>query len=76
MRVQGEVVAVALPGGNLVGSPGDGWRVMFSYQCPCGAVHDSQAFNVWPTGGHKTDAVELACPVTGESNVVELAKPQ
>jgi len=75
MRVQGEIVSIGLPGGKLVGSPGDGWRVIFRYDCPCGAIHDSQAFNVWPTGDHQTDTVKHACPATNKSNEIELAKP-
>ena len=75
MKIQGEVVAVGLSGGKLVGSSGDGWRVMFRYLCRCGAVHDSQAFNVWPTGDHKTDMIKNVCPVTNEYNEIELAKP-
>jgi len=75
MRVQGEVVSIGLPGGKLVDSSGDGWRVMFRYPCPCGAVHDSQGFNVWPTGNYKTDVVEHTCPATNKSNKIELGKP-
>jgi hypothetical protein len=51
-----------------------GWSVMFSYMCSCGSTHDSQAFNVWPTGSHLTDVVKSMCPNTNEPIEVELVR--
>src|SRR5712664_704742 len=41
------------------------------YRCACGVIHDSQAFNVWPTGEHKTDTVKYVCPTTDQHLEVE-----
>ena len=79
MKVQGEVVSFGLTrpessrGGPLSGF--DGWRVMYRFPCACGKVHDLQAFNVWPTGDHKTDIVDTVCPTTDEHFEVELVRP-
>ena len=79
MKVQGEVISYGLtrPESSRLGPlpEFDGWRVVFRYCCPCGAIHDSHAFNVWPTGDHKTDTVEHVCPTTDEHLEVELVRP-
>ena len=79
MKVQGEVVSFGLTRPELSRSGPlrefDGWRVMFRYRCVCGLIHDSQAFNVWPTGDHERDTVEHVCPTTDEHLEVELVRP-
>ncbi len=79
MAVQGEVVSFGLTRPEFSRSGPlrefDGWRVMFRYRCVCGLIHDSQAFNVWPTGEHKSDTVEHVCPTTDEHLEVELVRP-
>jgi len=83
MKIQGEVVSYAVmtttESCQNTGQPHnhafDGWQAMFRYHCPCGVVHDSQAFNVWPTGDdHKTDITHV-CPITNEHNEVEIVRP-
>src|SRR5882724_11034144 len=82
MKVKGEVVSCAVMStiescqnwGQPHNPAFDGWQVMFRYSCPCGTVHDSQGFNVWPTGDHEADIVRHACPATNKSNEIELAK--
>jgi hypothetical protein len=70
--IKGEVISYAA-GRPL--PPFTGWSVMFRYLCSCGSDHHTQAQNVWPNGDSNTDSIKIVCPVTNESNEIELTKP-